>query len=734
MISYVSKLAEYFRYSNRFYYLIIDLQGKFSYVNPAFQDQFNYLSSSFKGSPATSFSIFGDNKITPALDHCIQHPYIPVTIQINMEMSNGLSKTVQWEFSAIIDENGKTTAIQAIGVNIGESKNETPAELNLEELRYQAAMLENVSDIIISCTLEHKIRSWNKAAEIFYNIKATDALGKRISDLVKIDYTPITREQAHKEFYETGMWKGEVIYHKPGGEKKHLFNRLSFITNELGERTGIMVMGKDITDQKKAEENLKQSELFYRNLFADSLDGILLVDEKGSLHFSSASVQKILGYESGELVGRNAFEFVHPDDHAVAMDAFIKEVSETPEVKFIVARLLKKSGEWLWCIVRGHNLLQNPHISRIAVYFSDDSLRKQAEDALKETEQRFQRLVSELTLGVIMRDAEGKAMLCNKAVLELLGITEEEFMQSSFDSNGLTFIGEDGVEVSLDEHPYIIATKTKKPVRDVVLGAYRKNKRKPSWLLISSDPVLDNDGELLHVITTFIDITERRELERSLTKEKVTKQKIINKATVEAQEEERKQIGKELHDNIGQQLTTTKLYLDIVRENVDGAEFKLVFQASRAITDIINEIRKLSRALTPSALNDLGLIESVRDLCESIKTTQAFGIRFYHKYFDEEILDENIKLMLFRIIQEQINNIIKHAEATVILIRLQTDAEQVILTITDNGKGFNPAAIKKGLGLDNMANRVEIFNGKFDLKTETGKGCSITASIPINKD
>jgi len=160
----------------------------------------------------------------------------------------------------------------------------------------------------------------------------------------------------------------------------------------------------------------------------------------------------------------------------------------------------------------------------------------------------------------------------------------------------------------------------------------------------------------------------------------------------------------------------------------------LVSQASKAIADIINEIRKLSRALTPSALNDLGLIESVRDLCESIKTTQAFAIRFYHKHFDEEILDENIKLMLFRIIQEQINNIIKHAEATAILIRLQTDAEQVILTITDNGKGFNPAAIKKGLGLDNMANRVEIFNGKFELKTEAGRGCSITASIPINKD
>lgn len=713
---------------------MIDLQGKFSYVNPAFQDQFNYLSSNFKGSYANTLMMFGENQVATALQHCIQHPYIPVTTQINMQTPNGFYKTIQWEFSAIIDENGKTTSVQGIGVNIAENKKEIPVDQNLEELRYQAAILENVSDIIISCSLEHKIRSWNKAAEVLYNIKASDALGKRITDLVTVDYLYTTREEAHKEFYETGIWRGEVCYQEPGGEKKYLFNRLSFVTNESGERMGIMVIGKDITDQKKAEENLKQSELFYRNLFADSLDAILLLDEKGVLHFCSASANKILGYESEEVIGKNVFEFVHPDDRGSAMNAFKNEITETPEVKFLVIRLLKKSGEWLWCMVRAHNLLRNPHIGRIAIYFFDDSLRKQAEDALRESEQRFSRLISELKFGVVMRDPDGRPILCNKTVLEFSDNTEEEFMRSNFHSNGITFIGEDGEEVPLDEHPYIIATKTKKPVRDVVLGTYRKNRKKPTWLLLSSDPVLNDEGDLLHVITTFIDITERRELEQSLTKEKIKKQKIINKATVEAQEKERKQIGKELHDNIGQQLTTTKLYLDIVKENVEGAEHKLVLQASKSIMDIINEIRNLSRALTPSALNDLGLIESVRDLCESIKTTQAFAIRFYHKYFDEETLDESIKLMLFRIIQEQVNNIIKHAEATAILIRLQMDAEQLILTITDNGKGFNASAIKKGLGIDNMVNRADIFNGKLDLKTEPGKGCSITVTIPINKD
>jgi signal transduction histidine kinase len=84
--------------------------------------------------------------------------------------------------------------------------------------------------------------------------------------------------------------------------------------------------------------------------------------------------------------------------------------------------------------------------------------------------------------------------------------------------------------------------------------------------------------------------------------------------------------------------------------------------------------------------------------------------------------------------KEQINNIIKHAEASAILIRLQMDAEQLILTINDNGKGFDQSTIKKGLGIDNMINRTEIFNGKLDIKTEPGRGCSVTVTIPINKD
>lgn len=600
------------------------------------------------------------------------------------------------------------------------------------QLYFQAAILENVSDIIISCSNDHLVKSWNKQAELFYNIKSADAIGKKITDLVQIDYTPGNREDAHRILYATGHWKGEVKYHMPAGETKYLLNTLSLVTDHKGNRMGVTVIGKDITDRKAAEEKLKQSELFYRNLFADSLDGIFLSDERGQLHFTSPAIKRILGYEPDEIIGRNAFDFVHPEDYEVAYKTFMNEVTETPEVKFIVIRLLRKNGEWLWCNVRGHSLLNNPYINRVAIYFYDDSLRKQAEDALKESEERFRHLISDLKLGVIMRDAEGKALMCNKAVLDFTGLKEEEFLKTTMHTSSVLFVKEDDTEVEIDEHPTMIASRTKKPVRDVVLGACSMRRKQWAWLLVNAEPIVNKEGVLLHVITTFTDITERRKLEQDLVKEEINKQKVITRATLDGQEKERKEIGKELHDNIGQHLTTTQLYLDIARESANDSTLELILLASKGISDVINEVRKLSRSITPPTLGDLGLIESIKDLVDSIKGTQVFDIRFYYRGFKETLLpEEGERLMLFRIVQEQVNNIIRHADANTVLIKLIPEENQLTLVIADNGKGFNLETRKKGLGINNIIARAELFNAKVQIKTSPGNGCIMSVTLPI---
>ena len=133
----------------------------------------------------------------------------------------------------------------------------------------------------------------------------------------------------------------------------------------------------------------------------------------------------------------------------------------------------------------------------------------------------------------------------------------------------------------------------------------------------------------------------------------------------------------------------------------------------------------------PPTLGDLGLIESIRELCDSLKRAHKFTIDFFFRYFSEEQLPDNLKLMLFRIIQEQVNNIVRHAQAGSIQIKLQSDAEYIILTITDDGKGFDPANYIKGLGFKNIANRAGLFNGKADIESAPGKGCTLSVIIPL---
>jgi signal transduction histidine kinase len=150
------------------------------------------------------------------------------------------------------------------------------------------------------------------------------------------------------------------------------------------------------------------------------------------------------------------------------------------------------------------------------------------------------------------------------------------------------------------------------------------------------------------------------------------------------------------------------------------------------LLDIVDEIRQLSQSLVPPSLSDIGLIESIEDLCEPLKTSHGYVIEFYHQPFDESRLPDNMRLMLFRIIQEQINNIVRHAETRNVFIGLQALEKIVLLTISDNGKGFSMNSIKRGLGFDNIATRVDLFGGKLKIEASPGKGCSISVSIPLS--
>ena len=240
----------------------------------------------------------------------------------------------------------------------------------------------------------------------------------------------------------------------------------------------------------------------------------------------------------------------------------------------------------------------------------------------------------------------------------------------------------------------------------------------------------DAEGKPVRMIGNEQNISERKRLEQEILENELEYKKLINQATVDSQEQERSEIGRELHDNINQVLTTTKLYLELALSNEDMIK-ELVKKSSKNISQLISEIRQLSRSLMDPTIGDLGIVDSINDLVENINLTRKINVNLKIDKSIENVLDRNQKLTIFRTIQESLNNVIRHAKANSVSITIDRKADRLALQIIDDGIGFLKDSVKKGAGLKNITNRVYLINGTFQIKSKPGEGCQINISFPI---
>ena len=221
------------------------------------------------------------------------------------------------------------------------------------------------------------------------------------------------------------------------------------------------------------------------------------------------------------------------------------------------------------------------------------------------------------------------------------------------------------------------------------------------------------------------DITEQIRLEKELDK----KNQQMMEAVLNAQENERKIIGEELHDNINQILTAIKINLGFILGQ-DELRRDLVSKCLDNAAFAIEEVRKLSRALIlPSNLRELGLVSSLQILVKISRQSLHLNIEVCNDEFNEGSLNEEQKTALYRIAQEQMNNILKHAKASNVHIHLSSSTEGIELSISDDGRGFDPSMKKNGIGFYNISNRVKLFNGSLIIDSALGKGCLLSVHI-----
>ncbi len=235
--------------------------------------------------------------------------------------------------------------------------------------------------------------------------------------------------------------------------------------------------------------------------------------------------------------------------------------------------------------------------------------------------------------------------------------------------------------------------------------------------------IYNKEGKATRMIGAMQDVTYQMEEEIRMTK-----------ATIDAQERERHQIGLELHDNVNQLLTACLLNLVMIKNVSKKKNDELVKSSEEYINTAIDEIRKISHRLAPVSFNKISIKESFERLIAGMNFGNKFNIKTQFDDNWETGINNDIQLNLYRILQEQLTNIVKYASATAIEISITHRKNYLRMRITDNGIGFDATRIYKGIGLSNMEKRMQLLSGIFTLKTSPGKGCEIVAAIPLDNN
>jgi signal transduction histidine kinase len=241
------------------------------------------------------------------------------------------------------------------------------------------------------------------------------------------------------------------------------------------------------------------------------------------------------------------------------------------------------------------------------------------------------------------------------------------------------------------------------------------------------------------MIGATLDITARKmaeihlvESERNLGRERLSMQKELTEAVLNAQERERADIGKELHDNLNQILGAAKMYIELAKTDDENREMCLN-KSSGFLVIVIDAIRKISKALTIPEKRLMGLSESINILLDDLIIIQPIKIEFNENGIDEKSLSDKLRLDILRIVQEQLNNILKHAKASLATINLTQQTNQIVLQIVDDGDGCEIQQEDKGIGMMNIRSRAESHNGKVTIASNPGKGFELKVELPLEQ-
>jgi PAS domain S-box-containing protein len=478
-----------------------------------------------------------------------------------------------------------------------------------------------------------------------------------------------------------------------------------------------------LREREQAIVELRESEERFRNLTQAAFEGICISENGRILDVNNQLLVMFGCKERAEMIGRQIIEFVVPENQ----DSIAERIRAGAETIY-GHRLLRKDGSSFFAEAQAKAVrIGNRNLRMTAL--RDITERKLAEEALRESEKKFRGYFEMGLVGMAISSPEKGLIDFNDRLCEIFGYTRKELTAKSW------------VELT---HPNDLAADLAQFHRVLAgeIDGYELDKRfirKDGGIVhahISGKCLRDPGGQIGTLVAMVQDITARKLAEEALRASEAMLEKHARQL-ITSQEAERTRIAAELHDSLGQNLLLIKnrAQLALGKESKDADLRKQIEDISNLASQTIAEVRQISRDLHPPQLDHLGLTRALEAMINN--TARASEITFGHKLdFVDDIFPKEAAMNLYRIVQESLNNILKHSRAKRAEIKLERDVHEVQLKITDDGCGFEPDGSgddPKGLGLKNIAERVKMLGGKFKINSQLGKGACVEVTIPFSE-
>jgi PAS domain S-box-containing protein len=505
----------------------------------------------------------------------------------------------------------------------------------------------------------------------------------------------------------------------------HLEERVKARTAELTEINEQMRL--EIEERKVVESILRESQHRYRSLFEGSRDAIFISDDKGRILDANAAATQMTGYPKSDLILKEVHE-LGVDIDPPAYEEYFNRTLAGDNVS-IEASLRRKDGGVVYTEFSSKKVTL-AGIRCIHTAARDITARRQAEEALRRSEAKYRELVQNANSMIVRFDTQSRVTFFNEYAQEFFGYTEEEILGRRITDTILPAVDSDGRHVS--DRLKNFFTQPEK-YKNIALENVRRDGERVvvAW---TNRPIRGAEGKIIEFLSVGVDMTERRRARQMI--------QTLTHELIKAQENERHKMARDLHDHIAQDLSSLKIGMQTLFKGHLADDAMMEEQTGRLLEILqrsISEVRNMAYDLRPPGLDQFGLVRTLYTYCEDFAQSNNLKIDFIAAGLDGIDLEDAIQINLYRLIQEALYNIKKHAKCQGVTMRLVASSPNLMLRIIDDGIGFDypewrtKSHKEKRMGLQSMLERVGLLNGTIEIRSQPKKGTALFITIPIKE-